>query len=96
MGKDMTFKKWLKKVSEQYNVTEDFCLGVLDDALIDIHKAIADFESGRISYQVFYQMARGTSVTMCFDNLLTLLDDEELCLNDFQKELDFYRADILV
>ena len=92
----MTFKKWLKKVSEQYNVSEDFCLGVLQDALTDIDKAISDYTKGSIPYHVFYQMVRGTSVTMCFDNLLLLLDSEELCLNEFKKELDFYRADVLV
>ena len=92
----MTFEKWLKKVSAQYNVTEDFCLGVLEDALMDIDKAISDYENGRIPYEIFYLMVRGTAVTMCFENLLPLLDDEELSLNEFQKELDFYRADILV
>ena len=78
MGKDMTFKKWLKKVSEQYNVSEDFCLGVLEDALTDIDKAISDYGKGSIPYHVFYQMVRGTSVTMCFDNLIEFFETDVL------------------
>lgn len=91
----MDYQKWLKSVSSQYNVTESFLIQVLEEALVDIDTTIALFENGKILFPQFYQSVRGTSVTMCFKNVLSVLDAKEFNLNRLKEELSWYRKSML-